>query len=65
MDGGWEWGRGGESGRGGFARTVVGTPAIGAAYRSCCLILRGLNAFPDGLGHLFREEFSKFKRAFA
>ena len=38
MDGGWEWGRGGESGRGGFARTVVGTPAIGAAYRSCAVI---------------------------
>ena len=25
----------------------------------------GLNPCPDGLGHFFREEFSKFKRAFA
>ena len=25
----------------------------------------GLNTCPDGLGHFFREEFSKFKRAFA
>ena len=25
----------------------------------------GLNAFQDGLGHLFREELSKFKGAFA
>ena len=25
----------------------------------------GLNACPDGLGHFFREELSKFKRAFA
>ena len=24
----------------------------------------GLNPCPDGLGHFFREEFSKFKRAF-
>ena len=38
-DGGWEWGRGGESGRGGFARTVVGAPAVGAAYRSCVVQL--------------------------
>ena len=27
--------------------------------------LRGLNACPDGLGHLLREELSKFKRASA
>ena len=25
----------------------------------------GLNPCPDGLGHFFREDFSKFKRAFA
>ena len=25
----------------------------------------GLNPCPDGLGHFFREEFSKFKWAFA
>ena len=25
----------------------------------------GLNPCPDGLGHFFKEEFSKFKRAFA
>ena len=25
----------------------------------------GLDPCPDGLGHFFREEFSKFKRAFA
>ena len=25
----------------------------------------GLNPCPDGLGHFFREEFTKFKRAFA
>ena len=45
-DGGWEWGRGGESGRGGFARTVVGTPAIGAAYRGCGAILRSSRTGP-------------------
>ena len=27
-------------------------------------LLRGLNACPDGLGHLFREELSKFKWAY-
>ena len=35
-DGGWEWGRGGESGRGGFARTVVGAPSEWCRLQELC-----------------------------
>ena len=48
---------------------------LGKHYRKCCTLYSGiaqmggvggvLEACQDGLGHLFREELSEFKGAFA